>query len=94
MKKSALVPILVIGGVGVYLYMKHKTAVSSTTGGLAPTQISTTGTTVALAQPVNVNFQPIPGNGLVPISPPTQANNYWAGVASFLPGGSLASPIY
>lgn len=76
MKKSnILVPILIIGGIGYYLYKKKSAAAttgatSSTAGGLAPTVIANTQPVSAAGAVSVTGLAPVTGT-FIPIATPT-----------------------
>lgn len=97
MKRSSLIPLLVIAGVGGYLLYKHfKSSVSASASlpagqtGITTTPFTLPWQTGASLTPINTASlsAPIPSSNLTPLTAPTNPNSFWAGVQNFLNPGS------
>ena len=91
MKSSTIIPLLAIAGIGLYLYMKHKSATS-----LQPAAVSVAQTTGPLAQSINTSSlqTPVTGTALAPLSNSGSSGN--SALDAFLAGNTFIPniPIY
>ena len=88
MKKSSLIPLLVIAGVGGYLLYKKRGAGSS----LAPTSFTSPNVPITQLSPIStagmIPISSTPFTALLPPTAPNNATGFWAGVQNFLNPGS------
>ena len=87
-KSSIIIPVMVIAGVGLYLYMKHRQS-----AGVQPTGAPSTGTpTIALSPISTAGMIPLQPANLSPLAAPTQGGGFWQGVMNFLNPGASGQP--